>query len=42
MKKTLLTACTAALVAGATTTAFAAANPFSDVPEGHWAYDAVS
>ena len=42
MKKTLLTACTAGLVAGATTTAFAAANPFSDVPEGHWAYDAVS
>ena len=34
MKKTLLTACTAALVAGATTTAFAAAHPFSAVPDG--------
>ncbi len=25
-----------------TQTAFAAANPFSDVPAGHWAYDAVA
>jgi len=24
-----------------TTTAFAAANPFSDVPQGHWAYNSV-
>lgn len=42
MKKTLLTtACTAAIVMGAATTSFAAANPFSDVPTEHWAYDAV-
>ena len=27
---------------GATSTSFAAANPFSDVPAGHWAYDAVT
>ena len=30
------------MVMGAVSTTFAAANPFSDVPAGHWAYDAVS
>ena len=42
MKKTLVSALTAALVIGAASTTFAAANPFSDVPADHWAYDAVS
>ncbi len=38
MKKTLLLAMTIAM--GITASAYAA-NPFSDVPAGHWAYDAV-
>ena len=42
MKKTLVSALTVALVAGAASTTFAAANPFSDVPSDHWAYDAVA
>ena len=42
MKKTLASALTAALVVGAASTTFAAANPFSDVPSDHWAYDAVA
>ena len=42
MKKTLCSALTTALVAGVAGTTFAAANPFSDVPADHWAYDAVS
>jgi hypothetical protein len=42
MKKTLIGALTTALVVGAASTTFAAANPFSDVPQGHWAYDAVA
>ena len=42
MKKTLVSALTAALVVGAASTTFAAANPFSDVPSDHWAYDAVA
>ena len=42
MKKTLVSALTTALVVGAASTTFAASNPFSDVPQGHWAYDAVS
>ena len=41
-KKTLVSAITAALVVGAASTTFAAANPFSDVPSDSWAYDAVS
>ena len=41
-KKTLVSAITAALVVGATSTTFAAANPFSDVPADSWAYDAVT
>ena len=42
MKKTLVSALSAALVIGAASTTFAAANPFSDVPRDHWAYDAVT
>ena len=42
MKKTLVSALTTALVVGAASTTFAAANPFFDVPADHWAYDAVS
>ncbi len=42
MKKTLCSVLTTALVAGVAGTTFAAANPFSDVPADHWAYDAVS
>ena len=42
MKKTLVSAITTALVVGAASTTFAAANPFSDVPADHWAYDAVA
>jgi len=41
MKKTLVSALATALVVGAASTTFAAANPFSDVPRDHWAYDAV-
>lgn len=39
MKKSLLLAMTVAM--GITASAYAA-NPFSDVPAGHWAYDAVN
>lgn len=42
MKKTLVAAITAAVIMGATGTGFAAGDPFSDVPTGHWAYDAVT
>ncbi len=42
MKKTLVSAITTALVIGAASTTFAAANPFSDVPRDSWAYDAVT
>ncbi len=42
MKKGLVSALAGALVIGAASTTFAAANPFSDVPADHWAYDAVS
>ncbi len=42
MKKSLAPALTMAFVAGAASTAFAAANPFSDVPADHWAYEAVA
>ncbi|MGM9519988.1 MAG: S-layer homology domain-containing protein, partial [Phascolarctobacterium sp.] len=40
MKKTLLGAL--ALSLGITASALAAANPFSDVPAGHWAYDSIA
>ena len=42
MKKGLVAALTGALVIGAVSTTFAASNPFTDVPAGHWAYDAVA
>ena len=42
MKKTVAAALAAAVVVGASSTTFAAANPFSDVPAGHWAYQAVT
>jgi hypothetical protein len=42
MKKTLVTAITTALVVGAASTTFAAANPYSDVPSDNWAYGAVA
>ncbi|MBR3050627.1 MAG: S-layer homology domain-containing protein, partial [Selenomonadaceae bacterium] len=42
MKKTVAAALTAAFVVGVSSSAFAAANPFSDVPAGHWAYNSVS
>ena len=42
MKKTLISALTTALVVGAASTTFAAANPFEDVPADHWAYDAIA
>lgn len=42
MKKSLASALTAVLVVGAASTTFAAANPFSDVPADHWAYEAVA
>ncbi len=41
MKKTTA-ALAAALVVGTSSTTFAAANPFSDVPAGHWAYQSVA
>ena len=41
-KKTLISMVTGALVIGAASTTFAAANPFSDVPADSWAYDAVA
>ena len=40
MKKSLVLAMAMAL--GVTASAFAASNPFSDVPAGHWAYDSIS
>jgi hypothetical protein len=42
MKKTVAAAVAAAVVVGASATTFAAANPFSDVPAGHWAYNSVA
>ena len=42
MKKTVLSMLSACLVVGATAGVSAAANPFSDVPADHWAYDAVA
>ncbi|MBR0288815.1 MAG: S-layer homology domain-containing protein [Selenomonadaceae bacterium] len=42
MKKTVAAALAAAFVVGTSATTFAAANPFSDVPAGHWAYQSVS
>ena len=41
-KKHIVAAALSALVVTSASSCFAAANPFSDVPQGHWAYDAVS
>jgi len=43
MKKKLATALAGyIMVSGAASIAFAAANPFEDVPADHWAYDAIA
>ena len=42
MKKHVLAAAVSALVIGSASSCLAAANPFSDVPKDHWAYDAVT
>ena len=42
MKKTVAAALAAAFVVSAGSTTFAATNPFSDVPAGHWAYQSVA
>lgn len=42
MKKMFVSGLAVALAAGANTVALAGANPFEDVPVGHWAYDAVA
>ncbi len=42
MKKSLVSALTTAVIVGTAATSFAAANPFSDVPADHWAYDAIA
>ena len=42
MKKKALIAAVLAATTLSVTTAFAAENPFKDLPEGHWAYDAVT
>ncbi len=42
LKKAIAGITTAVLLMGTGSAAFAAANPFSDVPAGHWAYDAVA
>ena len=42
MKKTLIVTLALVFVLGLAGTAFAANNPFVDVPAGHWSYDAVT
>jgi hypothetical protein len=42
MKKKALIAAVLAATTLTASTAFAAQNPFQDLPEGHWAYDAVT
>ena len=42
MKKKALIAAVLAATTLTATTAFAAQNPVKDLPEGHWAYDAVT
>jgi hypothetical protein len=42
MKKSLVAALAGMFVVSAAGTSFAAANPFSDVPAGHWAYESVT
>ena len=42
MKKKALVAAVLAATTLTATPAFAAQNPFKDMPQGHWAYDAVN
>ena len=42
MKKSIVSTLTAAIVVSAMSTTFASANPFTDVPSDHWAYDSVA
>lgn len=42
MKELFTAALTTALTVGTASLTFAAANPFTDVPADHWAYDAVT
>ncbi|MGP1367031.1 MAG: S-layer homology domain-containing protein [Schwartzia sp. (in: firmicutes)] len=42
MRKTLVSGLVGAFALGVSATAFAASNPFEDVPADHWAYDAVA
>jgi hypothetical protein len=42
MRKSMVCALAAIMAAGSFQVAAAAANPFSDVPQDHWAYDAVA
>ena len=42
MRKSITSALTTALIIGTASTTFAAADPFSDVPQNHWAYGALS
>ena len=42
MKKTVAAAVAAAFLVGTASSVSAAANPFSDVPAGHWAYQSVA
>ena len=42
MKKTIVSALVGASILGSAAFASAAANPFTDVPKNHWAYDAVA
>lgn len=42
MKKNFIPALTAFLIAGMTSTSFAAANPFSDIPANHWALKSLN
>lgn len=42
MRKSMVCAMSVIMAAGTFQVAAAAANPFSDVPQDHWAYDAVA
>ena len=42
MKRKITCTLIAAFVIGAAGNAFAAANPFADVPSEHWSYDALA
>lgn len=42
MKRTLPAVLATAVLIGTASTTFAAANPFSDVPQSHWSYQAVA